>query len=122
MHPFPPAPELAFLIGQELTQICLGRWDVQLHFASGASISVQGEIGYLDGRGTQDRLDFARAPYPPVRFHDLLQLKVLSLEAQPERLTLIFEDGGRLSVASEDEQYECGQIYRSRDRTDPIVF
>lgn len=43
MNGLPPDVDLSFLVRQALCQICFGEHDLQLHFAEGASISVEGE-------------------------------------------------------------------------------
>ncbi|MFO0530372.1 hypothetical protein [Brevundimonas sp.] len=111
MHPFPPASELQFLIGLEVGQICLDPWSTQFRFSEGGQITIEGPFEYLDAVGKahvhQAADDQDRGP---VHFRDLIQRRITSVEVEPLRLMLGFENGAQLSIVSEIGRYENGQI------------
>jgi hypothetical protein len=63
-------------VGQELNQICLGRFQIQLHFSGAGSISVEGDWELRDAGGEiVDRAEEAetRESY---RIHRLIDVPV----------------------------------------------
>ena len=123
MHPFPPASELQFLVGLEVGQIRLDPWSTQFCFADGGRITVEGPFDHLDAEGQlhshhakegQDR--------GPVFFRDLIQQQITLVESEPGRLTLMFGNGARLRLLSEETPYESCQIYPPGRQDQPIIF
>jgi hypothetical protein len=109
MHPFPLAAELQFLLGEEIGQICLDPYGLQFRFVSGGKISVQDRIEHLDRDGNV-HLHECQARTPTALYlHQLLQRRIIKVEAEPYRLSLTFDDGAALRIFS-DNGYECGQI------------
>ena len=123
MHPFPPASDLQFLVGCEVGQICLDPWSTQFRFADGGRITIEGPFEHRDARGQlhahQNREDRNQGA---VYFRDLIQQQITHLESEPKRLTLVFENGARLRIASEEIPYESGQIYPPGREDQPIIF
>ena len=110
MTPFPPASDLQFFVGTELTQICLGPW--QFHFSFDAvQISVEGPLEHVDAAGTARRHNTDADKRSPILIQHLLGQKVRLILVEPFCLTFAFEQGDLLRIFSDDEQYECGQIY-----------
>jgi hypothetical protein len=98
-------------VGRELNQICLGRFQTQLHFSGTGSISVEGRWELRDGAG--DIVDRAeehetRESY---RIHRLIDAAVarFSIDA-PRSFTLFFDNGLALTVFDDSEQYESFSI------------
>jgi hypothetical protein len=122
MHPFPPADELAFLVGVEIGQVCLDPWSTQFRFADGGQITVEGRFEYVDVGGrihthqSEEHLETG-----PVLFRELLQQRV-SLSVEPFVLALAFENGSVLRLHSDEGQYECGQIRPPGKANTLIVF
>lgn len=123
MHSFPPASDLQFLVGLEIGQICLDPWSTQLRFANGGQITVEGPFEHWDAEGhlhshqagdEQDR--------GAVFLRDLLQQQITLFELEPTRLTLVFGNGARLRIVSEEIPYESGQIYPPGREEKPIIF
>jgi hypothetical protein len=123
MHPFPPASDLQFLVGLRIDQICLDPCSTQLRFADGGRITVEGPFEHWDAQGhlhshqagdEQDR--------GAVFFRDLLQQPITLLKREPRRLTLVFRNGARLRILSEEIPYESGQIYPPGREDKPIIF
>ena len=98
-------------VGQELNQICLGRFQTQLPFSGAGSISVEGRWELRDGAG--DIVDRAeeheiRESY---RIHRLIDVPVARLSIDPPRsFTLFFDNGLVLTVFDDSEQYESFSI------------
>ncbi|PQM26460.1 hypothetical protein CVO77_15635 [Sphingopyxis lindanitolerans] len=60
MHGFPPAPDLHFLIGKQLGQVCLDPHSVQLHFWNGGGI----HIGMMSSMDRKTENPIARIAQP----------------------------------------------------------
>ena len=123
MHTFPPAEDLRFLIGMEISQICLDPWSTQLRFSQGGEITVEGKFEHLAADGSlwvhqsREKLDNG-----PVFLRALIQQSVDKIEVEPLMLTLHFRNGDILRIHSDEGTYECGQIYPPSRPGEPIVF
>jgi hypothetical protein len=110
MHPFPPMSELQFLIGKEVSEIAFGAYCVQIRWSDGGHISVEGGMEHIDDDGRTHIYDCVAYSGPPLALHRLLMKKTIMLDVLPLWLTLIFEDGQKLRLKSEEGPYECGLI------------
>lgn len=112
MYGVPASLPLAHFIGQELNQIAIGRFQVQLHFSGTGSISIEGSWELRDAQGTlvdksQDHVE--RDCY---RVHRVLDLPVERFEIDPPRsFTLVFSSGHSLTVFDDSEQYESFSVH-----------
>jgi hypothetical protein len=86
------------------------------------SISVQNDVEHVTPDGASHRLDFDEGPIGPLHLGDLITQRLETLDVQPMTLTLVFEDGARLRIFTEEGPYECGQIYPPGKRAKLIVF
>jgi hypothetical protein len=112
MHRFPPRETLGFLAGLEIGQICLDPWSTQFRFADGGQITVEGRFENIDAGGrTHSHQAEDAQDTGPVLFRELLQQRIVSLDAEPFVLTLVFEKGSALRIHTDEGRYECGQIY-----------
>lgn len=111
MHPFPPASELNFLVGEEIGQIALDPWSLQFRFVSGAHITVEGRIEHVDETGRAYHHDCQIRAGEALYLHQLLQQSISAIDVEPLCLSLKFKNGSILRIFSELGQYECGQIY-----------
>ena len=118
MHPFPPSPDLQFLVGKQLEQICLGQWQFHFSFDVG-SISVEGDLEHVDRQGVVRRHNTDEDRTSALFVHLLIGQKVMACAVEPLCLTLTFEHDV-LRIYSDDGPYECGQIYDDSGRL--IVF
>jgi len=111
MYGVPADLDLGLLGGAELTQVCLGLYQVQFLFHPVGTICVAGAWELLDAGGA--RLD-GRHDGPdrrPFQLHRLLGRRVAGFEvAAPDWLALRFEGGEVLRVFDDDPQYESFQI------------
>ena len=110
MHPFPPAADLQFLIGEEIGQIVLDPYGLQFRFINGDSIAIEGRIDHVDRRGNSHPHDCQANARPALYLHQLLQHRVTKVEAEPFCLSLTFDDGAALRIFSNEGRYECGHI------------
>lgn len=110
MHPFPNATELHFLIGLELEQVCLGRWQIQLNFDK-VRINIEGALEHIDKHGTLRRHNTDQDRLSPILLHNLFGQKVRVIGVEPLRLTLAFDGDDIIRILSDEGPYECGQIY-----------
>ena len=110
MHPFPEAAKLQFLVGEELEQVCLGPWQIQLNFHK-ARIHVEHDLEHVDKSGAVRRHNTDEDRPSPIFLHRLLGQSVRKVEVEPFCLTVTFDGGDMIRVISEDGPYECGQIY-----------
>jgi hypothetical protein len=123
MHPFPPAAELQFLVGLEVGQICLDPWSTQLRFADGGRITIEGPFDHHDADGQVHAHQAGEGrDQGPVFFRDLIQQQIILVESEQRRLTLVFGNGARLGIVSEEIPYESGQIYPPGREDRPIIF
>lgn len=123
MHPFPPTSELQFLVGFEVSQICLDPWSTQVRFSEGGQITVEGPFEHLDIQGrshlhqTGDERDTG-----PIFLRELIQKRIAMVQRDATRLTIAFDNGAILKLWSEATPYESGQIFRPGGEHAPIVF
>lgn len=98
-------------VGQDLNQICLGRFQIQLHFSGAGSISVEGR---WEIRDAVDNLVDSAEPHEnreSYRIHRLIDVPVARFSIDPPRsFTLVFDNGLALTVFDDSEQYESFSI------------
>jgi hypothetical protein len=119
MKPFPPAEQLAFLVGQELSAVILNPYDIHLVLWNKTSICVEHHLQYRDAKGHV----VEHEPYTsrtPVTLHQLIGRKVVHLDASELSLGLVFDDGSVVTIKCRLGPYESGQIYKPDG--DLIVF
>jgi len=117
MFPFPPVAELQFLVGMELDDICLKLH--QFHFAFGTlKIDVGSDLEHIDKQGTARRHNTDADKLAPLYIHHLLGQKIRLVLVEEFRLTLAFDQGDLLRIYSNNELYECGEIY---DETGSLI-
>jgi hypothetical protein len=98
-------------VGQELNQICVGRFQINLHFSGAGSISVEGGWELRDKTG--DIVDRAEGheTREGYRIHRLIDVPVVRFSIDPPRsFTLYFKTGLALTVFDNSEQYESFSI------------
>ena len=122
MHPFPPAADPQFLVGEEIGQIALDPWSLQFRFVNGGQITVQGRIVHVDARGEKHPHDCQARTGAPLYLHQLLQHRITAVEAEPFCLSMTFEDGALLRIFSDKGPYECGSISPADTHRGLIVF
>lgn len=111
MNGIPRDLNLSDIVGSEIQQIRVGRYDVQFHFGSGRGINVQGNVDILKGAHVIAEWR-EEAGWSTVAFHKLLNTTVVGYRVPHERLLEIqFEGELVLRLHDSSEQYESMQIY-----------
>lgn len=118
MHYFPPASELQFLVGKQVSQIALDPHSVQFRWDGGGQITAQWDLEHVDQDGSVHRYDCVAHTAPPLALHRLLNASVSMIDVQPLCLTLEFDGGQLLRLFTEVGNYECGLIQFTENLAD----
>jgi hypothetical protein len=111
MYGVPKDLDLRRFKGNSLVQIAVGKFEIQFHFASGNSIVVQGEWELKDQSGKLIDRDMENAARESYRIHHLLGRTVLATELDPPKsISLVFDNGMRLTILDSSDQYESFSI------------
>jgi hypothetical protein len=103
--------DLQFLHGAELIQICIGLYQVQFIFQSGANISVEGEWKLYTSDGSELDRSSPAPRHEPFQLHRLLGRRVAaSTVSSPNWIALRFETGDILRIADSSKEYESFSI------------
>src|SRR5947209_19209025 len=104
--------DLAFLHGAQLIQVCLGIWQVQLHFSPVGTICIDGRWELADAAGTMMDQSYDTADRPPYQLHRLLGRIVEGTEVSaPDSFAIRLAGGYVLRVFDDSKQFESFQIY-----------
>jgi hypothetical protein len=112
MYGVPADLPIQAFVGHEANQICLGRFQVQLHFSGVGSIQMEGRWELRDGEG--DLVDAAgeHKDRDSYRIHRIIDVPVAAARIDPPRsFTLHFGNDLRLTVFDDSEQYESFSIH-----------
>ena len=111
MYRIPADIDLSDIVGSEIQQVCLGRYDVQFHFASGRTISVQGDVEVLEHDSVLASWN-ENDNWSSTGFQQLLNTTVKSYSVPNDRLLEInFDRNLILRLYDSSDQYESMQIY-----------
>jgi hypothetical protein len=103
--------DLSSLVGAEVEQNCLGMWQVQIRFNSGASISIEGDWVFSDEQGRVIDRNSDSIRQRPFQLHRLLQRVVVATEISPPlSLSLRFTWGYVLTLTVSNGGYESFSI------------
>lgn len=111
MYGFPKKINLEDIVGSEIQQICLGRYDVQFLFGSKRRICAQGLVEVLEK--THKVAEWTEGGnWSSVAFQSLLNATIESYRVPNERLLEIrFSGGFALLLHDSSERFETVQIY-----------
>jgi hypothetical protein len=99
MSGIPADLDLSFLRGAEVVQVCLGVWQVQVHFEPPASLAVEGDWELTDAGGQVIDRSSDTVRERPFHLHLLLQHVVVAAEVSaPLSFALRFTGGLVLRV------------------------
>ena len=111
MRPFPPASELSFLKGCELSNVTLQPYSADFAFVEGHLLVVEHGLEYIDCDGRKFVHDPQRRLGPdPVYFHALIGERIGRIVVDVHRLSLAFPRGRMLTILSKDGPYESGHL------------
>jgi hypothetical protein len=125
MHGIPLDLDLTAIVGGFLTQICLGKYDVQFKFtnttdAEYVAIHCQCRVVVLVGDTVISEWD-DNYQWTSTAFMNILNLDVISYSVPDKTLLEIkFQDDYILKLYDDSEQYESMQIYE-KGRPDIII-
>jgi hypothetical protein len=114
MYGVPDNLDLGFLIGGELEQICIGLYQIQLHFSPVGTISTMGywEVRNRDSQLIDQQVGENTAERVPFELHRLLGQTVVSVEiTAPTSLTVRFSDGFSFQLFDDSANYESFTIH-----------
>lgn len=120
MYGFAPDLKIEGLTGSELTQICIGKFDVQFRFGSGTVGAVQG-----GARIVSDGAEVARwteeDSWDTLAFHSLLNQAVSGYSVPGnDELRIDFNNGFVLELIDTSDQHESVQVY-TNGKDSPII-
>jgi hypothetical protein len=114
MYPTPKKQEILFLIDLEVTQICFGPHDIQLHFFNNISktydvnLSIdRPEAIIIDGKNISGIQGYGI-------LCKFISMKIVDVEITEDNLSLIFENGD-LRIKLENNGYEILTISHGND-------
>lgn len=111
MKPFPPADQLAFLQGNELSSVNIGPYQIDIMFVEGSYLMVEHGLEYVDAEGRKHTHDPQHRSGPdPITLHNLIGDRISHIESGGLRLTLTFASGRKLIVLSNEGPYESGHL------------
>ena len=112
MYGVPASLDLGFLVGGALQQICIGLYQIQLHFHPVGDISTMGYWEVRDGAGRLiDQQAENEAERAPFELHRLLGQTVVSVEiTAPHSLTVHFSGGFSFQLFDDSPNYESFTI------------
>lgn len=112
MHLFPPTEELQFLLKGDATldSVMLARHQVGFGFENDCLVQCLGRFDYVSSTGETTAHDAEVPGSASINFHGLLGQTLTAVMAEPETLTLLFDDGGELRVHTDTGPYEAVHI------------
>jgi hypothetical protein len=118
MREFPDRKELSFLIGLSVSGVVFRRFTLDVMFDDNTVLQAEYMLEHVDERGECEHLDI-QAGFGAVSLHKVVEATVTSIEREPLLLSLVFDNGHTLRIASELGPYESGNFSRGAD---VIVF
>lgn len=111
MYRIPADLDLSVIIGADLNQIALGRYDVQFSFDAKTTICLQSRAIVLH-KGFEVATWSEDSNWSSLAFQGLLNQSVLGYSVPNNQLLEIqFTDCFLLQLYDDSDQYECMQIY-----------
>lgn len=113
MHGLKPTDidALAHLKGAEITQVCLGPYDIQFNFMPRGNVSVQARCELIDSAGTVLDVWEERTKSGLCRFTELLESPVEDVAIDtPRSFILRFANTLVLRVIDTSDQYESFSV------------
>jgi hypothetical protein len=112
MYGVPVDLPVTVFIGQEFNQICLGRFQIQLHASGTGSISVEGHWELCDEKGTMVDAEQDHKDRQAFRIHRIIDMPIVRASVDPPRaFSLFFENGWCLTIFDDTPQYESFSVH-----------
>ena len=121
MYGLSPDLKIEGMLDHTLTQICVGKYDVQFRFSSGTFIAVQGGARILeDGRTIATWNE--EGAWSDLSFQKLLNHDVIGYSVTDSKtLRIDFGDNFVLELLDDSDDYESMQIYPNGETQTTIV-
>ena len=111
MYGVPADLDLSLLQGAQLTQVCLGQFDVQFHFQPVGAITVTGAWELFDEAGVSLDHSGASGSRPQSQFPRLLGQEIVGITVvAPHHLELKFARGDSLRLIDDSKEFESFTI------------
>jgi hypothetical protein len=109
MYGIPEDVDLGFLIGTEVLQICIGKWDVQIHLFDGVGITIESAFQHLP-EGNTIRVEPSTARQATTLV-SLLGASISQVSRESDKvLAMHFSNGDTLRIIDDSPQYEAFHI------------
>jgi hypothetical protein len=119
MYRIPPNLDLRPVIGEFTTQVRVGQFDLQFTFGP-VNFAVQSPIILL--RDGQQIAKWEEGKWPDSGFYEIMNQKVIRCDVVGDRLIVFeFEDGLKMSLEDNSDQYESMQISVTGNSTPYII-
>ena len=113
MHGLRNDIDLSFLNARELIQVAIGVYQVQFGFDEDVMLYVESQFNYFDGQDEWIWKPEPGAAQIAARTVSLLISTIQNFDRQENgTLTLMFSNGGRLTILDSSREYESYQITR----------
>ncbi len=115
MYKLPPGEDFSFLVGKEVSQLCIGLYDVQLHFLKDSPISIgvdPGPVRSFDHRTSHPRSSaVGRMPAAAATLVSLLGTKIQRVVVEDTvTLAIYFDNNEELRIFDSSDCYESFTI------------
>ena len=113
MNGLDSATDLSFFLGQSLTEVGLGKYDVQLHFDKGLAVQIESsaELTLPDGTDVKIPRIGMNGVAGATGLHVLLGKDVVGVSVLGKGdLCIVFDGGEKLVLFDDAEYYECYNI------------
>jgi hypothetical protein len=111
MREFPPKQGISFLLGDEVSFIAFHPWHLHIQLVNGPFLVSEYEIRFTP-MGEAPQIQKIPIRQQKTTIYDLIGKKVSDIDVQGFTLTLKFDGGDALEVASVPGPYECGHFNR----------
>lgn len=109
MYGFPADLDLTAAVGQFITQICVGPFDLQFTIGH-VAFAIQSAIELTQAGQTVGA--WKPGLWPAPAFYEILNNVVTCVErTSTQRVVLTFENNMKMHLSDDSEQYEAMQIY-----------
>ena len=120
MQPFPLSKTLEPLIGDSVVQVRLDPNSVQILFGSGLVLMIEERLHHECNGLPPYRYQCEAWCDGPTLLHRLIQKSVVGLDREDWSLTILLDDGSKITVDSVDSNLESGHFAYPDGRV--IVF
>ncbi|MBS0482772.1 MAG: hypothetical protein JSR96_11615 [Proteobacteria bacterium] len=117
----PPANELQFLLGKEISSIIFGSSGVHFVWCDGGEIHAMRDFDHTDQGGVRHQFGNGMRFDPPSLLHRLVQRKVTALDVNENSFILTFDDGQALVFHAQAGNGENGLIQLGSSLSDDYI-